>query len=99
MGNEEFVSKEFTLAIENFLATKEQSLSSSLSFPVIIIRTLIQIYGELEIIEPYLSKNVSNQNGLDENIMKYGFSKEKLNDFKNCFNSFYRTSKERPKIF
>ena len=99
MGNEEFISKEFTLAIESYLTTKDQSLSSSLSFPVIIIRTLIEIYGELEIIEPYLNKNVSLQNGFDENIMKYGFSKEKLDDFKKCFNSFYRTYKERPNIF
>ena len=99
MGNEEFISKEFTLAIESFLATKDQKLSSSLSFPVIIIRTLVEIYGELEIINPYLNKNVSLQNGFDENIMKYGFSKEKLNDFKKCFDSFCRTSKERSNIF
>lgn len=96
MGNEEFISKEFTLAIESFLATKEQKLSSSLSFPIIIIRTLVNIYGELEIINPYLNKN---ENSFDENIMKYGFSKEKLNDFKNCFVSFCRTEKERPNIF
>ena len=99
MGNEEFISKEFTMAIENFLATKEQNLSSSLSFPVIVIRTLVEIYGELEIINPYLNKNISGQNGFDDNIMKYGFSKEKLEDFKKCFNSFWYTSKQRPNIF
>ena len=96
MGNEEFISKEFTLAIESYLATKDQSLSSSLSFPIIIIRTLVEIYGELSIIEPYLNKD---QNNLEENIKQYGFSKEKFNDFKNCFASFCRTSKERPNIF
>ena len=95
MGNE-FISQEFTLAIENFLTTKNQNLSSSLPFPVIIIRTLVEIYGELKIIEPYLNRN---QNNLEENLMTYGLKKESLNDFINCFNSFYRTSKERPNIF
>ena len=96
MGTDEVISKELTLAIENYLATKEQPLSSSLPFPVIIIRTLIEIYSELEIINPYLTKNPKS---LDANIMKYGFSKEKLNDFKNCFDSYCHTLREKSNVF
>ena len=96
MGMDEVISKEITLAIENYLATKEQPLSSSLSFPVIIIRTLVLIYGELEIINPYLTKN---KELFDNNLMKYGFSKNKLEDFKKCFEAFCRTLKESDNIF
>ena len=93
---DEVISEEITLAIENYLSTKEQSLSSSLSFPVIIIRTLVCIYGELEIINPYLNKN---KKAFDGNLMKYGFSKEKLDDFKKCFEAFCHTLRESNNVF
>ncbi len=96
MGMDEVISEEITLAIENYLSTKEQALSSSLSFPVIIIRTLVEIYGELEIINPYLTKN---KKAFDSNLLKYGFPKEKLNDFKKCFEAFCHTLKESNNIF
>ncbi len=99
MGIETFINTAFSTSIENYLYTKDEPLSSSLAMNVIIIRTLIAIYGELAIINPYLNKNITKKNGFDYNLMKYGFAEEKLNDFKNCFQSFFDTLQEKDNIF
>ncbi len=94
MTQKQFISSEFSLAIQNYLTTKDQILSGSLPFAVIVIRTLIYIYGELDIINPYITKNEENLGGFDSNLTKYGFGKEDLQDFKKAFTVFVRTSQE-----
>lgn len=91
MGNTVFISPEFSLAIQNYLATKDQPLTGNLSFPVIIIRTLVFIYGELDIINPYITKNENMLGGFDSNLTKYGINIQDINDFKIAFNNFFKT--------
>ena len=49
------------------------------------IRTLIYIYGELDIINPYITRNEQSLGGFDSNLTKYGFQEEKVEDFKVAF--------------
>ena len=81
-----FINLAVSKAIENYLKYKgklEEPIFST--FPVFVIRTLIYIYGELDIINPYITQNEHNMGGFDSNLSKYGFSLEKIQDFKNQF--------------
>lgn len=49
------------------------------SFFVVIVRLLILIYGELDIITPY---NSNNEELLNDNLAKYGYEDEKVLNFK-----------------
>lgn len=62
-------------------------------FLVVAIRTLVFIYGELDIINPYITQNEHNMGGFDSNLMKFGFPKHSLEDFKQQFLVFFEESK------
>ncbi|MCI8394529.1 MAG: hypothetical protein HFH86_03500 [Bacilli bacterium] len=86
MSEHIFINQAFTSAINLYLTNKqtpENPLFSS--FPVMVIRTLINIYGELDIINPYRTNNENRMGGFDSNLTKFGFSKSKLQDFKITF--------------
>ena len=86
MMGKPFINLAVSKAIENYLKYKgklEEPIFST--FPVFVIRTLIYIYGELDIINPYITQNEHNMGGFDSNLAKYGFSLEKIQDFKNQF--------------
>ncbi len=81
-----FINDIVNKAIENYLKYKSTPQDEHFfDFPVMAIRTLIYIYGELDIINPYITQNEHNLGGFDNNLTKYGFSLEKLQDFKNQF--------------
>lgn len=84
-----FINDVINKAIEDYLkfkATPDNPLFST--FPVMAIRTLIYIYGELDIINPYITRNEQSLGGFDSNLTKYGFQEEKVEDFKNAFLSY-----------
>lgn len=86
MMGKPFINLAVSKAIENYLKYKgklEEPMFST--FPVFVIRTLIYIYGELDIINPYITQNEHNMGGFDSNLAKYGFSLDKIQDFKNQF--------------
>ena len=62
-------------------------------FITIIIKTLISIYGELDIINPYKTNTESGLGSFDENITKYGYKLEELSLFKQNVMNFYLTKK------
>ncbi len=81
-----FINIMLSQAIENYLKYKEKPEEPIFSsFPVFVIRTLIFIYGELDIINPYITQNEHNMGGFDSNLSKYGFPNESVQDFKNLF--------------
>ena len=92
MENTPFINNEFSKAMTDYLKTKEEPLSSSLSMPVIIIRTLIAIYGDI-IINCFITKNTET---FIKEINKYGF--KYYDEFINSFTKFCQFIKE-PNIF
>lgn len=91
-----FINEVINKAIEDYLKYKETPNDIHMyTFPVVAIRTLIFIYGELDIINPYITKNEHSLGGFNSNITKYGFKESKLQDFKDQFLKFGETS-QRP---
>lgn len=81
-----FINDVINKAIEDYLKFKATPANPMFStFPVMAIRTLIYIYGELDIINPYITRNEQSLGGFDGNLTKYGFLEEKVEDFKNAF--------------
>ncbi|MCI8575399.1 MAG: hypothetical protein HFI09_02910 [Bacilli bacterium] len=88
-----FINQAFTNAINLYLENKQSSESTTFStFPVTVIRTLIFIYGELDIINPFRTNNEDRMGGFDSNITKFGFSKRSLTDFKDSFQKCFETN-------
>ncbi len=91
-----FVNQAFTYAINLYLSSKETKENSDFSsFPVIIIRSLIEIYGELDIINPYRTNNEDRMGGFDSNLMKFGFPKEKLQRFKADVQNYFNAKEQQ----
>ncbi len=84
-----FINEMLSSAIESYLKYKDKPESIEFSsFPVMAIRTLVFIYGELDIINPYITRNENNMGGFNNNLVKYGFSLEKVEKFKNLFMTY-----------
>ncbi|MBR1679400.1 MAG: hypothetical protein IJ704_02020 [Bacilli bacterium] len=93
-----FVNEAFSHALELYLKSKDHQESSEYqSFFAVAIRTLVFIYGELDIINPYITQNEFSMGGLDNNMTKYGFPKEKLQDFKQQFLEYEKESQQNIK--
>ncbi len=89
MGESVFINKAFTSAIQTYLQEKQNPNNPILfSFPIMVIRTLIAIYGELDIINPYRTNNENRMGGFDTNLTKFGFSQKSLKDFKESFQKY-----------
>lgn len=81
-----FINSAFTNAINLYIENKQSENNPAFSsFPVMVIRTLIYIYGELDIINPFRTNNENRMGGFDSNITKFGFPKKSLQKFKECF--------------
>ena len=87
-----FVNEAFEKAVTDYLNSrdKEESVLYN-SFLVVVIRMLINIYGELDIINPY---QIRNEFALDANMMKYGLSSESVSEFKRLLDGFYRIERK-----
>lgn len=86
MIGQPFINPVISNAIELYLKYKDHSDDPVFkTFPVMAIRTLIFIYGELDILNPYITHNEHSMGGFDSNLMKYGFSAAAILDFKQQF--------------
>ena len=56
-----------------------------------VIRILISIYNELDIINPY---KAGNEELFDNNLMKYGATKEEIDNLKRLIDGFYTIDKK-----
>lgn len=88
-----FVNEAFSSAIKAYLDNKNAPESEEYnSFLVIVIRALIVIYGELDIINPYRTNHATGLGGFDANLKKYGLSDALLEEFKQEMLKFYQNS-------
>ncbi len=82
-----FINEAFTNSIRDYLTYKNNpSREEFNSFCVMVIRTLIQIYGELDIVNPY---RTNGERGFKDNLKKFGCSEEFLESFFNDVQTFY----------
>lgn len=89
MIGQPFINPEVSSAIETYLKYKEQPNNPVFNdFLVSIIQALVYIYGELDILNPYITHNEHMMGGFDNNITKYGFPSSSLDDFKKQFSQF-----------
>ena len=89
MIGQPFINPVLSHAIEMYLKYKDHPEDPNFSeFTVMAVRTLVFIYGELDILNPYITHNEHMMGGFDSNITKYGFSIDSLTDFKNQFLKF-----------
>ena len=81
-----FINEAFETAINDYLKSKDKPESVLYnSFLVVVIRILINIYGELDIINPY---QIKNENIFDNNLLKYGSKKEEIDNLKRLVDCF-----------
>lgn len=86
MDNSYFANTIIGKCISRYLASKNMPNGVEYnSFFVVIIRMLIQIYDELDVLAPY---NTGNEELLNSNLSKYGFEYEKLIGFKTSLNRY-----------
>lgn len=86
-----FVNEAFDYAIKTYMDCKTDPEGELFnSFLVVVIRTLVFIYGELDILNPYKTKNIKGLGGLDSNLKKYGLNDTELEDFKTKMQVFYQ---------
>lgn len=82
-----FINKAIDKALSDYLLSKDKEESILFnSFLVVVIRILINIYGELDIINPYQMKD---ELLFDNNLLKYITNKEKLDELKMLLDGFY----------
>ncbi|MBE6155963.1 MAG: hypothetical protein E7164_04320 [Firmicutes bacterium] len=92
MENGVFVNEAFTKALMEYLNNKNNPEGIKFnSFLVVVIRLLTIIYDELDILNPYY---LGNEQSLDNNMRKYGYSQDELIAFKKAFERFYENEGE-----
>lgn len=87
-----FINEAFEKAISDYLQSsdKVQGVIYN-SFLVVVIRLLKNLYGELDLINPY---KMNDEELLKENLSKYGYSKFKVELFLSNLQLFYDIEKE-----
>lgn len=92
MGNTIFINEAVNTAIANYLNYKSNPKKEEFSaFITVVIRALVLIYGELDIVNPY---KTNSERGFDTNLMKFGFSEVDLNLFKEQLLLFYKNPED-----
>lgn len=88
-----FINEAFTQAINDYLKSVEQPKGVIYnSFLVIVIRMLIVLYSELDIVNPLV---INDEDLLKSNLTKYGFSKYQLDIFFSDLQVYYDIEKEQ----
>lgn len=84
-----FINETFSKAIDLYLKYKDNPNNPQFqTFLAVVVRSLVLLYSELDILNPYITQNEKNMGGLDGNLSKYGFPDDAVEDFKNQFNVF-----------
>lgn len=86
MEGNTFINEAIHNAIQNYLTYKSNPHREEFNtFFVVVVRALVMIYGELDIVNPYRTKS---ERGFNENLKKFGYSEEELKEFKNNMLAF-----------
>lgn len=96
-----FVNEAITLGIQDYLKYKETSDSEGFySFFVVVIRALVLIYGELDIINPFRTNHATGLGGFDANLKKYGLNDAELATFKDLLMVYMKADDlDKPNAF
>ena len=82
-----FINEAFTQAINDYMSSKDKKEGILYnSFLVVVIRMLINIYSEIDIINPYQLKS---EEILINNLMKFGASKEEIDNLFTLISNYY----------
>ena len=82
-----FINEAFTQAINDYMSSKDKKEGILYnSFLVVVIRMLINIYSEIDIINPYQLKS---EEILINNLMKFGASKEEIDNLFALISNYY----------
>ncbi len=82
-----FINAALTKAINDYQSSKEQPDGILYnSFLTVVIRLLVCLYSELDIINPLMT---DNEEALKSNLTKFGYKKESLEAFFNDLEAFY----------
>lgn len=93
--NQIFINEAMTNAIKRYLDNQGISKSNdSLHFGGIVMKILVLIYGELDIINSYKTQNEHGLGGFNKNLMKYGYPLNRINLFKSDFQNYYDIEKK-----
>ncbi len=91
--NEYFVNEAFEIALVNYEKYKDHTNNVNYnSFIVVVVRSLMSIYTEKEILNAFHKKNEAS---LDNVLIKYGADVNIINDFKNTLSLYYIDSKNK----
>ena len=97
MKNSVFISEAFTSVINDYLKGKSHPEGITYnSFLVVVIRLLTLIYDELDILNPFY---LNNEQALNDNLEKYGYSYNNICTFKRAFNHFYEKEKYKELLY
>lgn len=87
-----FINEAFDSAIKDYLkVSKDYDEILANSFKVVVLELLACIYGEIDIINPYILKN---EQSFLQNITRFGYSKEEYEEFKKEFLNYYKIEEE-----
>lgn len=82
-----FINEAFDKAINDYMSSKDKKEGILYnSFLVVVIRMLINIYSELDIINPY---QIKNEEILKSNLMKFGATKEEIKKLFELISNYY----------
>ena len=87
-----FINEAFDRAIKEYIKlhkTDDEVVANS--FPIMVLRMLAVIYGEVDIINPYI---IRNEKSFKQNVIKFGYSTQDYEKFKNDFLKFYEIDEE-----
>jgi len=86
-----FINEGIDKALNDYLNNKNKPEGIVFnSFLVVVIRMLVAIYGELDIINPYITKN---EESFNNNLMKYGANVDLIEKLKKMINEYYYIEK------
>ena len=90
-----FINKAFTQAIDDYLSSCDNPQGVIYnSFLVVVIRMLVSIYSELDIINPKL---IDDEELLKNNLTKFGYSKTNVEIFLSDFELYFDFENENEK--
>lgn len=91
-----FINEAFDNSIKNYLKLKKVSNEiDENSFCTMVLKMLASIYGEVDIINPYIIKN---ERSFKQNITKFGYSSEEYIEFTNDFLEYYNIENENKEL-
>lgn len=97
MDNKVFVNEAFTYAINQYLNSKQMPESEQYnSFFVVVVRTLMAIYDELDLLNPYY---FSDEKLLMTNLSKYGYGSVEIEELLKEMQNYYQKESDDGFIF